>query len=274
MKNAFQKVIQDFGDEWDKYDYSDNNKENHYLFKKYFDIYPFKKFKLKNYRCLDVGCGSGRWAKILSNNVKHLTLLDPSLKAINVAKKNLKKKKNVTFINKSVGDMKFEKKFDFIYSLGVLHHLPNINEALKIIATNLKKNRPFLVYLYYNLENKPLYYKAIWKFSDILRKNISRLPFKIKFTLSILIAFLIYYPFVIVAKILKKIGLDPEIIPLGQYHDKSFYVMKTDALDRFGTRYEKRYSKKQIKKLLENNGFNNVKFSKKEPYWHAIAIKK
>ena len=87
MKNTFNQLVEDFGNEWTEYDYSKTNKENEYLFKKYFDIFPFKKFNLKKFICLDIGSGSGRWAKILSNKVKHLTLLDPSIKAIKVSKK-------------------------------------------------------------------------------------------------------------------------------------------------------------------------------------------
>ena len=68
---------------------------------------------------MDVGCGSGRWAKILADKVKYLTLLDPSTKALKISKKNLKGKKNVSFVKQSVGEMKFKNKFDFVYSLGV-----------------------------------------------------------------------------------------------------------------------------------------------------------
>ena len=57
--------------------------------------------------------------------------------------KNLADVKNVKFINKSVGDMNFKKKFDFIYSLGVLHHIPDVNGAIKMIAKNLKKGKTF-----------------------------------------------------------------------------------------------------------------------------------
>ena len=156
----------------------------------------------------------------------------------------------------------------------MLHHVPDINLALSEINRVLKKNKPFLIYLYYNLDNKPLYYKIIWKLSDIMRIFISGLPFKIKEYICLFIAISIYFPLAYLAKVIKFIGLKHEFIPLGFYHDKSFYVMKTDSLDRFGTRYENRYSKKEIKILLKKNGFKNIKFSNKEPYWHAIAIKK
>ena len=51
-------------------------------------------------------------------------------------------------------------------------------------------------------------------------------------------------------------------------------MMRTDSLDRFGTLLEKRFSKKEIKFLLEKNGFTNIEFSKYEPYWTAICYKK
>ena len=43
--------------------------------------------------------------------------------------------------------------------------------------------------------------------------------------------------------ILEKFGIDVSSVPLNDYRKKSFYFMKTDALDRFGTRLEKRFSK-------------------------------
>ena len=58
------------------------------------------------------------------------------------------------------------------------------------------------------------------------------------------------------------------------YKDKSFYTMRTDSLDRFGTRIEKRFSKKEIESMLLEAGFNKIKFSDKIPYWIAIGYKK
>ena len=50
--------------------------------------------------------------------------------------------------------------------------------------------------------------------------------------------------------------------------------MKNDALDRFGTRLEHRFSKNEIMSLFLDNGFKDVKFSEREPYWCACGIKK
>ena len=50
--------------------------------------------------------------------------------------------------------------------------------------------------------------------------------------------------------------------------------MRNDALDRFGTKFEKRYSKKNIIKLFKETGFKILKFLVKSPYWCAIGYKK
>jgi hypothetical protein len=50
--------------------------------------------------------------------------------------------------------------------------------------------------------------------------------------------------------------------------------MKTDALDRFGTKLESRYTKEEIKKLMSNAGLENIIFSDKIPFWVALGYKK
>ena len=49
--------------------------------------------------------------------------------------------------------------------------------------------------------------------------------------------------------------------------------MLTDALDRFGTRLEKRFSKEQIISMLDIVGFENISFSEAEPYWVCLSYK-
>jgi len=49
--------------------------------------------------------------------------------------------------------------------------------------------------------------------------------------------------------------------------------MRTDALDRFGTRLEKRYTKEGIATMLEAAGLEDVQFSNSDPYWVCKASK-
>lgn len=50
-------------------------------------------------------------------------------------------------------------------------------------------------------------------------------------------------------------------------------MLRTDALDRLGTRLEKRFTQTEITKMLEDAGFVDIQFSDHVPYWSAVAIK-
>ena len=245
------------------------------IFNDYFKIFPWEEIDKNKSTGIDIGCGSGRWSKFVADNTKELILLDPSVQALDVAKKNLNKKKNIKFLNQSVGEINLQdKSIDFAYSLGVFQHIPDIKSALKEINRILKPNAPFLVYLYYSFDNKPKFYKFMWMLTNPIRYIISKLPFKIKLIITFLIAIFVYFPFARISKLLKFLKLPYQNIPMWQYADLSFYIMKTDALDRFGTKVEKRYSKKQILEILENCNFKDIKFSDSPPYWCVLAKKK
>ena len=276
MKNYYKKVVNDFGKEWTEFDHLNASKdEQEKIYNSYFKIFPWKDINKQNSVGIDIGCGSGRWAKFVADNTKELILLDASNKALEIAKKNLYDKKNVKFINQSVGKIELnDNSLDFAYSLGVLHHIPDIKSALKEINRILKPKAPFLIYLYYNFDNRPKFYIFCWKLTIPIRYFISRLPFKIKFFLCQIIAFFIYFPLARVSKLLKNFGISIKNIAMSQYADLSFYIMRNDALDRFGTRVEKRFSKNEINKIFKECDFDEIKFSEEPPYWCAVAKKR
>ncbi len=50
--------------------------------------------------------------------------------------------------------------------------------------------------------------------------------------------------------------------------------MRTDALDRFGTRLEQRFTRKEIREMMIIAGLIDIKFSKNLPYWTAVGYKR
>ncbi|MFZ2077223.1 MAG: SAM-dependent methyltransferase, partial [Xanthobacteraceae bacterium] len=68
-------------------------------------------------------------------------------------------------------------------------------------------------------------------------------------------------------------GRSASALPLSYYADKSFYVMRTDAYDRFCTRLEKRFRRNEIERMLAGAGFKDIIFSSQEPFWCAVGIK-
>jgi ubiquinone/menaquinone biosynthesis C-methylase UbiE len=186
--NIDLNVVHGFGDEWERFDQSKLTlRESTIIFNKYFSNFPWSKIN-ENSIGFDLGCGSGRWAKLMAPKVGHLHLIDPS-SAIDVAKSNLADFKNCTFHKSSVDFIDLEdSSMDFGYSLGVLHHIPNTKNALISCVRKLKPGAPFLIYLYYNFDNKPKWYRTLWFFSEIFRKFISKTPHNIRYFLSQLIA--------------------------------------------------------------------------------------
>ena len=273
--NRDNKLINDFGKEWHKFNQNNFSiDKNRIIFEKYFSIFPWNKIN-KNSIGMDVGSGSGRWAYFVAHKVKKIYLIEPSMQALEVSKKNLSKYSNVEYYNYGANEIPVpDASMDFCYSLGVLHHIPDMSEALKAINTKLKLGAPLLIYIYYAFDNKPFWFRIIWKITDFLRKLISKLPFFLKSLICDFIALVIYYPISRFSKLLLKLNLNVKNVPLSFYADQSFYVLRNDALDRFGTKLEQRLSKNQIRNLLINNGFSDINFSNSEPYWCAISYKK
>ena len=273
MKNIDPSTVESFGNEWKRFNQATvSNDELAKNFNDYFEIFPWDIIGEDSIG-FDMGCGSGRWAKFVAPKVKYLNCIDPS-ESIDVAKENLKRFTNVEFIARSVSDdVLAENSQDFGYSLGVLHHVPDTPKAIESCVKFLKPDAPFLVYLYYSFDNKSLAYRGIWRLTDIFRRIISRLPSKVKDIITDIIALTVYFPLAKLSKLMDFLKINIESVPLSYYRNHSFYTMRTDSRDRFGTPLEKRFSKNEIKRMMLDSGLTNIKFSTNQPFWCAIGFK-
>ena len=162
----------------------------------------------------------------------------------------------------------------FAFSLGVLHHVPDTEAAIRAVAIKLKAGAPFLIYLYYALDNRPWWYRAIWHFSNVFRVIISALSPTVRLFISQIIAVFVYWPLARIAAFVERVGFSPAAMPLESYRHRKFYVMRTDAYDRFCTRLEQRFTREQIEQMLTSAGFNEIRFSNNVPYWCAVGRKR
>jgi len=263
--NLDAATVDGFGEEWGKFTQKNlSTRERQEIFARYFSLVDWSK---KPKKALDMGCGSGRWDVLVAPLVEQLIAADASPQALEVAKQNVRAP-NVSFIECSPETLPFpDGYFDFIFSLGVLHHVPDTQVAIESLARKLVPGGLLVLYLYYAFDNRPSWYRTLWKLTNVLRRGISKLPFFLRYVLSQLIALFVYWPLARFAKYLPV----PEAWPLRFYSDRSFYVMRTDALDRFGTRLEQRFTKEQIAAMLETAGLNCVEFSEAEPHWVCSA---
>ena len=129
------------------------------------------------------------------------------------------------------------------------------------------------MYLYYDIEGGSLLRRSLLRIVTGMRYVIARLPRPAKVVLADLIAVVLYLPLARLAKLVDRLGRDPSSIPLFQYRNRSFYVMRNDSLDRFGTRLEKRFSQAEVQHLLEGSGLERVTFASGPPWWVAVAWK-
>jgi SAM-dependent methyltransferase len=275
--NLDLQVARGFGQEWSTFRQDANHlsrEQRQAIFDDYFRIFPWHLLPPGGGVGLDIGCGTGRWSVLVAPRVQHLHLLDPSAEALSVAKQNLCSAHNVTYHLHSVANIPLPSlALDFAFSLGVLHHVPDPEAAVASIADKLKPGAPFLIYLYYAFDNRPVWYRLIWRVTDLARFVVSRLPHPLKWTISQSIAALVYWPLARFAQFMSQYGRSVATFPLSYYADKSFYVMRTDAYDRFCTRLEKRFSRSEVESMLTCAGFKDVVFSDRQPFWCAVGIK-
>jgi SAM-dependent methyltransferase len=273
MSNIDAKTVASFGDEWSLFDQSGMSEEEaKKTFDEYFSIFPWIKLS-DNSEGFDMGCGSGRWARYVAPRVGKLHCIDPSL-ALFVAKRALSNFENIVFHQTSVDSSGLlPGTQDFGYSLGVLHHVPDTAAAIRSCADLLKPGAPLLLYLYYAFDNRPFWFQVIWRGSDFVRRLIHRLPPKLKHLATNLIASMIYWPLARTSRFLEQMNIPVHGIPLSYYRDHSFYTMRTDSRDRFGTPLEQRFTRSVIELMLKEAGLINLQFSEGAPYWCVVGYK-
>ena len=263
------KTVKSFGNEW--FEFNQITPEHYNEFKLYFDLIDIS--KLRNKRIIDLGCGIGRWSKILIDKVdiKNLTLVDLS-DSIFVAREFFRENNNVIFIQDDLEKLNFKNNsFDFLVCLGVLHHLKNKE---KIVLEKIKNiSEEYLIYLYYKLDDTYFYYKIFFYFANLIRKLLSKSNyFKINVVISYFLTIIFYYPFIILSKIFNLFNFNTLNFPLSFYNTSSFFRVRQDAYDRFFTNIEHRYSKSEIKSIY-GKYFRKITISNQKPYWHFLCKK-
>ena len=103
---------------------------------------------LRGKRVLDAGCGMGRFAEVCADAGAEVYAIDLS-RAVEAAYRNLGHRPNVHIFQADILHLPFpEESFDFIYSIGVLHHTPRPREAFLKLPPLLKPGGAVAVWVY------------------------------------------------------------------------------------------------------------------------------
>ena len=148
-------------------------------FAAFFSLFPLG--ELAEAEGFELGSGSGRIAQFVAPRVGLLHCIDPSPAGLDASERSMRHLDNVRFHQAPVDSIPLPQgSQDFGYSVGVLHHIPDPEAGLRCCVDKLKAGAPFLLYLYYRFDNRPAWFRWIWRASDVARKGISRLPFPLR----------------------------------------------------------------------------------------------
>ncbi|HEX8642630.1 MAG TPA: class I SAM-dependent methyltransferase [Allosphingosinicella sp.] len=241
-------------------------------FRAFFSIFPLA--SVADGEGFELGCGSGRIAQHVARRVGFLHCIEPTSGGIEGARERMAAIGNAAFHQVGVDDMPLaDGSQDFGYSVGVLHHVPDTEGGLGRCVDKLKLGAPFLLYLYYRFDNRPAWFRGLWRASDLMRRGIARLPFAARRAASTSLAVLVYWPLSRAARAAERAGLDVERFPLAYYRASNLTVLRYDALDRFGTRLEQRFTRAEIEAMMRRCGLERIAFREGPPYWVAVGYK-
>lgn len=180
------KTAQRFGYEWKKFSQIHTEYEQQFL-----DwIKPVTSGFLRNKLILDAGCGKGRHIYFSASYGAEVIGIDLS-EAVDIAYENNKNISSVHIVQADIYNLPFrEGLFDYIYSIGVLHHLPRPEEGFRSMLKYIKKGGSISAWVYGKEGNLAL------KLIDPMRKHLlSKLPLNF-LEKSSYIATVILYPLV------------------------------------------------------------------------------
>ncbi|HEY2963249.1 MAG TPA: class I SAM-dependent methyltransferase, partial [Pyrinomonadaceae bacterium] len=205
---------------------------------------------------LDAGCGNGRFAYYAGKYAREVWAIDLG-PAVEVARKNTAALENVHVVQADLYHPPFPLEgFDFIYSIGVLHHLPEPESAFQNLLRYLKPGGEIQIYLYWQAERRPIK-SLLLSVVNSARNLTTRMPHWAVHALaypSALAAFVFFvWPYRLM-QLVPPLRATAANMPMKQYAVLPFRVCVNDQLDRFSAPIENRYTRSQVETWLTSAG--------------------
>jgi 2-polyprenyl-3-methyl-5-hydroxy-6-metoxy-1,4-benzoquinol methylase len=202
---------------------------------------------------LDVGCGMGRFAEVATRWGARVVGVDLSL-AAEVAARNLADRDFVAF-QADVFNLPFAPaSFDVIYSIGVLHHTPDCEAAVKALDKYLKPGGLLVVWLYSG-------YNKWYRFSDFWRRYTHRMkPKTLHGVLKVAVPVLYN-----LQQGLKRVplvgrpvaGMVHHVFPVNRQKDPEARML--DTFDWYSPRYQSKHTYEQVFKWYAAMGMEDMR---------------
>lgn len=206
---------------------------------------------------LDVGAGSGRHSFHAAQAGAQVVAVDLGA-SIDVARRNLPA--SVLTVQADAEALPFEpESFDLVMSIGVLHHLPDTERALRSIARYAKPGGHVHVYLYWVPEQR--WHRRVLRAVTALRRLTVRLPHPVLHALCYPLAALLLVTVVAPYRALRKHPRTDRLaaaLPLKTYADYPFAVLVNDQFDRFSAPLERRFTADEVRAAMQDAGLEDV----------------
>jgi ubiquinone/menaquinone biosynthesis C-methylase UbiE len=193
---------------------------------------------------LDVGCGTGRFSKVLCDWGARVVAVDLS-QAIYVAQKNIGDRKSVTFAHADLFRLPFPaKQFDVILAWGVLHHTPDTEAAFKAVARHLKPGGRFSVYIYGQSKGTRR------RMRNLYRNVTPKLSMKLLYSICLLAAPMYYvYKIPLIGNIMQ--------ILLPMSRQKHYRLRILETFDEYAPKYAWRHTFPQVHQWFVDAGMKD-----------------
>ena len=223
---------------------------------------------------IDVGCGFGRHIYQAARHCATVVGVDFS-QAIDAAYQNTRHLPNIHLVQADIYALPFaEKSFDIVYSIGVLHHLPDPERGLKRLVPLLRSDGLCFVWLYSKK-------RRFVNFSlECLRTVTIRLPYPIIRQLAFVGALIDEGLFIGPYRRLHefpRVSLAVEQLTparIKMYSRYPFQVLQADWFDRLAAPVRHYYNEAEIRALMTRAGLVEVQVSPTGLYgWRARGIR-
>ncbi len=201
---------------------------------------------------LDVGCGMGRFAEVATRWGARVVGIDLSA-AAEVAAKNLADREFVAF-QADVFSLPFApESFDCIYSMGVLHHTPDCEKAVKVLPQYLKPGGTLAVWLYSG-------YNKWYRFTDQYRKVTHRMSPRVLhsfFRVAVPFFYWLDRGLRVIPLVGKPVaGVVHHVFPVNRHPDAEIRVL--DTLDWYSPKYQSKHTYEQVFRWFESCGLESL----------------
>ena len=208
----------------------------------------FNPSELRDKLVMDAGCSVGRFISFLRKQEVGVIGVDLQSGALQKAASQFRGEPQSAFIQANLLQLPFrENAFDFIFSLGVLHHTPDPKQAFMNLVRCLKKGGKIAIWVY------PKYPRTL--ISDFLRPVTTRLPHRLLLVLGLIITTL-YSPFLKIPRI--EARLKPIFYRVRIPWHKHWKLRMHSFMDWYAPKYQFKYTNEEIRAWFEEAGLINI----------------